>query len=109
MISRIFILLFAVLPYVLSSYAYSVTPIIVAQKDKEFTVKSIDIKTGDSVRFKNEDPFFHNVFSLSDVSFFDLGSFPKGDHRDIKFEKPGVIEVECAIHPAMKMIINVKD
>ncbi len=93
----------------LSSNAYSASPVVVGQKDKAFTVETINIKVGDKVRFKNEDPFFHNVFSLSDTAFFDLGSFPKGEHRDITFDKAGVIDVECAIHPSMKMTINVKE
>lgn len=84
-------------------------PTVVAQKDKEFTVKEVTIQVGDSVRFLNEDPFFHNVFSLSDAALFDLGSFPKGEHRDVKFDTAGKVEVECAIHPNMKMVINVKE
>jgi plastocyanin len=80
----------------------------VGQKNKEFTKKEITIKQGDVVRFKNEDPFFHNVFSLSDTKFFDLGSFPQGEHKDVKFEEAGEIEVECAIHPNMKMTIKVE-
>lgn len=80
----------------------------VGQKNKEFTTKEITIKQGDVVRFKNEDPFFHNVFSLSDAKFFDLGSFPQGEHKDVKFEEKGEVEVECAIHPNMKMKIKVE-
>jgi plastocyanin len=80
----------------------------VSQKDKKFSVKSIEIKAGDSIKFINEDEFFHNVFSLSDTKFFDLGSFPKGEFREVKFESPGVVEVECAIHPDMFMKVHVK-
>lgn len=84
------------------------TVIEVGQKNKEFTTKQITIKQGDVVRFKNEDPFFHNVFSLSDTKFFDLGSFPQGEHKDVAFEEAGEIEVECAIHPNMTMTITVE-
>jgi plastocyanin len=84
-------------------------PVVVGQKDKKFTVQEVDVKVGDSVRFLNEDPFFHNVFSLSDAALFDLGSFPQGEHRDVTFEEAGKVEVECAIHPSMKMVINVKE
>ena len=81
---------------------------VVGQKDKKFTVASLKIKVGDKVFFKNEDAFFHNVFSLSDVKFFDLGSFPQGEQREVVFDTPGTVEVECAIHPSMKMVIEVE-
>jgi len=80
----------------------------VGQKDKQFTKKSIEIKVGDTVKFLNQDDFFHNVFSLSDTKFFDLGSFPKGEFKEVVFDTPGTVEVECAIHSEMKMTIEVK-
>ncbi|PCI63929.1 MAG: methylamine utilization protein [Gammaproteobacteria bacterium] len=80
----------------------------VGQKDKKFTKSKIEINVGDTVKFINEDTFFHNVFSLSDIKFFDLGSFPKGEFKEVTFDKAGTIEVECAIHPEMIMTIDVK-
>lgn len=77
----------------------------VAQKNKAFTVKTLQVKVGDTVHFENDDPFFHNVFSLSDTATFDLGSYPKGESKSVTFEKPGKVEVECAIHPNMKMVV----
>ena len=79
----------------------------VDQQDKSFSNKSLQIKVGDTVNFRNSDPFFHNVFSLSDAKTFDLGSYPKGQSRAVKFDTAGVVEVECAIHPDMKMTITV--
>ena len=80
----------------------------VGQKDKAFTVDSIEIKAGDTIKFTNNDPYFHNVFSLSDAKLFDLGSFPQGESRDVVFDQPGEVEVECAIHPNMQMKVIVK-
>lgn len=85
----------------------------IGQKDKTFIqngspVESLSITTGDIVKFKNHDPFFHNVFSLSDAKTFDLGSFPAGQHKDVQFDVPGTVEVECAIHPQMLLKIEVK-
>lgn len=81
----------------------------VPQKNKAFTVKSLKIKTGDTVSFPNQDPFFHNVFSLSPTKTFDLGSYPKGETKKVVFDKPGKVEVECAIHPNMQMTIDVTE
>ncbi len=80
----------------------------VVQKNKTFSVKELTIKAGDTVKFTNEDEFFHNVFSLSDLKTFDLGSYPKGEYKSITFDKAGKVEVECAIHPSMLMTINVE-
>ena len=81
----------------------------VGQKNKEFTTDKIVVKKGDSVEFVNEDPFFHNVFSLSDAAMFDLGSFPQGNSKKVVFEESGEVEVECAIHPNMRMTVVVED
>jgi plastocyanin len=79
----------------------------VAQVNKTFTVPVVKAKVGDTVTFKNDDTFAHNVFSLSEVQNFDLGSYKKGETRQLKLTNPGTIEVECAIHPEMKMKIEV--
>ena len=80
---------------------------IVAQKNKAFTVQKLKVKVGDVVGFRNDDPFFHNVFSLSPAQSFDLGSYPKGQTRKVTFNKEGKIDIECAIHPEMRMVIEV--
>jgi plastocyanin len=80
---------------------------VVSQKDKAFSVETLKVRVGDSVSFRNDDPFFHNIFSLSEVQTFDLGSYPQGQARKTTFTRPGKVEVECAIHPAMKMVVEV--
>ena len=77
------------------------------QKNKQFSKKEITIKVGDSVEFKNSDPLVHNVFSLSTPRPFDLGFAPQGQVDAIKFDKPGDVDVECAIHPTMALKIHV--
>ena len=79
----------------------------VGQAKKAFTVGVLKAKVGDTVTFRNDDEFAHNVFSLSDAQSFDLGSYKKGELRTVKLTAPGTIEVECAIHPEMKMKIEV--
>lgn len=80
----------------------------IGQKGKKFSQKALTVKVGDTVSFKNDDPFFHNIFSLSDTKTFDLGSFPQGQSKKVIFEKAGTVEVECAIHPEMKVTIEVQ-
>jgi plastocyanin len=85
----------------------------VTQTDKTFKmngakIEKLTIKAGDSIKFLNEDPWFHNVFSLSDLKTFDLGSYPKGQSKTVTFEKSGQADVECAIHPQMQLHLEVK-
>jgi plastocyanin len=86
---------------------------VVDQKNKTFLYNGakaeiLKVKVGDVVEFRNLDPYFHNVFSLSDAMLFDLGSYPAGQSKSVTFDKPGKVEVECAIHPLMKMTVEVK-
>lgn len=92
---------------------YGAENVTIEQKDKSFMyqgaqIASLSVKIGDTVNFKNMDSFFHNVFSLSDTKMFDLGSYPRSDFRSVTFDKRGKVEVECAIHPMMHMVVEVK-
>jgi plastocyanin len=79
----------------------------VTQSGKAFSTKTLKAKVGDTISFRNEDAFVHNIFSLSDTQTFDLGTFAKGETRQVKLEKEGTVEVECAVHPEMKMTVEV--
>lgn len=81
---------------------------VVSQRGKEFFPKKMLVRAGERVTFMNDDPFAHNVFSLSDTKSFDLGSYGKGEGKAITLDKPGTIEVECAVHPDMRMVIEVR-
>ena len=81
--------------------------VVVAQKNKAFSTAALTIHVGDKVSFRNDDAFVHNVFSLTDEMPFDLGTAPQGQAKSIAFTKPGKFEIECAIHPEMKLIVTV--
>jgi len=81
---------------------------VVNQKNKAFSTKKITVQQGDSVRFVNDDPFAHNIFSLSEVKSFDLGSYGQGQSKAVVMDKVGTVDVECAVHPDMKMTVEVK-
>jgi plastocyanin len=80
----------------------------VSQKGKAFFPLKMSVRVGEAVTFMNDDPFAHNVFSLSDTKSFDLGSYGKGQGKSVLMDKPGLVEVECAVHPDMKMVIEVQ-
>lgn len=80
----------------------------ITQKGKQFSQEKITIKAGDSVVFENDDDTSHNVFSSTEGAKFNLGIQKQGTSSTHKFEKPGVVEIRCAIHPKMKLTVEVK-
>jgi plastocyanin len=80
---------------------------ILNQQGARFAPDIIVVPAGSTVEFPNLDPIFHNVFSLSKAQPFDLGYYPKGQSRAVKFNNPGVIQVYCHIHANMYAAIVV--
>ena len=75
------------------------------QMHKRFEPHLLVIPVGSTVDFPNQDPFFHNVFSLYDGKRFDLGLYEAGTTRAIKFDRVGVSFIFCNIHPQMSAVI----
>ncbi len=86
---------------------------VVTQRNKSFEyhgkgIESLTINAGDTIRFKNEDEFFHAIFSESPSNAFKLNRITTGQSEAVKFDKPGVVEVECMIHRSMYIEVKVK-
>jgi len=96
------------IPLLLLPVFASASDHVVAQKNKAFSTTAITIQAGDSISFRNDDAFVHNIFSLADDMTFDLGTYPQGQAKSVTFTKPGKFEIECAIHPEMKLQVTVK-
>ncbi len=75
------------------------------QKDKKFEPHVLVVTVGSEVLFPNQDPFFHNVFSLFDGKRFDLGLYESGSTRSLHFDRPGISYLFCNIHPDMSAVI----
>jgi plastocyanin len=78
---------------------------ILLQKNKTFSPHVLVIPPGSTVDFPNDDPFFHNVFSLFEGKRFDLGLYESGASRSVKFDRTGVSYIFCNIHPQMSAIV----
>src|SRR5438105_4314629 len=63
------------------------------QRNRHFEPEVTVITVGSTVSFPNADIIFHNVFSLSKAKRFDLGYYPAGQTRTVKFDHPGVVQV----------------
>ncbi len=83
------------------------TTAAIEQKNRQFLPDLVVIPSGSSVSFPNLDPIFHNVFSLSKPKTFDLGNYPKGQTRLVTFSKPGIVFVNCRLHPNMTATVVV--
>lgn len=77
------------------------------QKNKTFTPAFMAIPVGSTVDFPNEDPIFHNIFSLSRPEPFDLGLYRAGASKSRVFSQPASYRVFCNIHPQMTAVILV--
>jgi plastocyanin len=77
------------------------------QRNEAFHPYVLAIQAGTLVDFPNSDPFFHNVFSLSKPQRFDLGRYPQGRSRSVRFDTPGIVRVFCDIHSHMSAYILV--
>jgi plastocyanin len=80
---------------------------VLDQRNETFVPYVIAITVGSSVDFLNSDRMYHNVFSLSKTRKFDLGRYPRGQSRSVRFEQPGVVRVFCEIHSHMSAWILV--
>jgi plastocyanin len=80
---------------------------VMLQKKKMFTPHILAVTTGTAVDFPNADPIFHNAFSSYNGQIFDVGLYPPGSSKSVRFDRPGVVRVFCNIHPAMSAIILV--
>jgi plastocyanin len=85
-----------------------------------FSPKTITIKTGDTVKWTNNDNTLHTVISGKDINdpakgkLFDSGLTGQtaltttGKTFEHAFTKPGIYPVFCEVHPGMVMTITVK-
>jgi len=79
----------------------------IRQRDENFIPRVVAVPVGSDVDFPNDDPIYHNVFSLSRTKTFNLGRYPRGDSRSVHVSKPGIIKVFCDIHSHMTATIMV--
>ena len=84
-------------------------PLTMAQESKRFTPHVLVVPRQGTVEFPNNDPVFHNVFSVSGANRFDLGLYRSGSSKSRSFAEPGLVRVYCNIHPQMVGFLLVVD
>ena len=86
-----------------------VSPMQVAirQEHERFMPRVVAVTVGSEVEFPNDDPIYHNVFSLSRARAFNLGRYPRGETRGVRVDEPGIVKVFCDIHSHMSATVMV--
>ena len=83
--------------------------IVLDQRNLTFSPHILVVRVGTVVDFPNNDRVFHNVFSFRDGKRFDLGMYPVGTMRQVRFDRPGLSRIFCNIHPQMAAYVVVVD
>ncbi len=81
----------------------------IVTEGKQFVPRITVVTVGSTVSFPNQDPFNHNVFSLTEEGAFDLGLFSRGEARSVQFQEPGIIRIYCNVHAQMSAIVVVRE
>jgi plastocyanin len=68
------------------------------QSKKKFIPHLSIVQVGTTVNLPNSDPIFHNAFSNFAGQPFDIGLYPPGSARRIRFVRSGIVRVFCNIH-----------
>lgn len=77
----------------------------VTQKEQTFIPLVLPVVVGTTVYFVNEDQFFHNVYSNTPRSRFNIGRRAPGNSYGQKIEKTGPIKLSCDIHAHMNGLV----
>ena len=90
------------------STALSAKNWIIDQKGKTFIPSSLNVHVGDTITFKNSDPFAHNAYTDEETNEFDVGMQATGKETKMTVNSAESFSVECAIHPNMLLEVTVE-
>ena len=79
----------------------------IGQKAKTFSSSTLKVVSGDTIVFKNDDQVTHNIFSAVKGHEFNLQAQLPGTRTSVTMVGEGDVEVRCAFHPRMKLVISV--
>ena len=89
--------------------AAAVVQLEMRNKDRSFVPPLLVVSAGSTVRFPNDDYFYHSIYSSDGPDDFDVGYYLEGPGKVFTFAKPGVVNIRCHIHPTMHGTIVVVD
>ncbi len=81
----------------------------VVTRNRKFSPRVLAVPSGSTVKFPNDDPVRHNVFSISTGNRFDLGLYGPGAGRSCTLKQSGLVRVFCNVHRSMSAFVLVLD
>lgn len=93
----------------LSAAAADDGDIQISQKNRRFDPTELTIRQGQRVRVLNDDRFIHHVYFETADAEYDSGDQRPGQSIVLEFPDIGTYEVRCAIHPKMRLDIEVAE
>jgi plastocyanin len=82
---------------------------VVSQLGRAFTPAVLTIQRGETVQILNDDgDLLHHVYLQNNSFKFDSGDQKPGSRINIAFPITGTFTLLCAIHPKMKLVVDVK-
>ena len=87
----------------------SAEPPAIASREKRFDPHVLVVTRGTTVSFPNLDAIFHNAFSRTPGSEFDLGLYRRGAARASTLRSTGLVHLYCNIHAEMAAYVLVLD
>ena len=87
------------------------TPAVIDQRHLSFFPRILPVVQGTTVTFTNSDNVQHGIFSPSAIAGkFNLGTYGRGEERQVIFTEPGEVVVLCNTHLEMEArILVLKD
>lgn len=80
---------------------------VIDQLGRKFIPANLKVKVGDTIRFKNSDPFAHNAYTDDKINEFDTGMQATGQDAVMTVKGKSSFKVQCAIHPEMLLDVKV--
>ena len=81
---------------------------VVDQKDLAFSVDTITVAVGDTIKFTNSDRTTHHIWTNDNGLNISSPALKPGDAYSVKLVKAGTYTFQCHIHPKMKLIVTVQ-
>ncbi len=70
-----------------------------SQVNSQFSPRVVHVPAGRAVEIANSDRIWHGVFSVSRPGAFEVGKRAPGKVDTVTFDRPGVVQVRCDLHP----------
>ena len=81
---------------------------VVDQKDLAFSVDTLTVAVGDTIKFTNSDRTTHHIWTSDNGLNISSPALKPGDAYSVKLVKAGTYTFQCHIHPKMKLVVTVQ-